>query len=628
MVNGKILSILVASFDGVSITSALKLPTANRSCTTKTDMECLSSPSLVMFSRSTGSKNDSSKISFCDANWILGQRNSSGDESAPEDLHQDLDLPNCLKQSHIELKRLRPTSGLRPLPQRRNRGLKMKRFLLEEKRRLGDLTTKHSAPRKSTPVNSFCPGERDSEEPEESYVVPIIDSSGEDSWSYYSDVQSNHESASEGSSWSYYSDDQHEAGVSDADSCGKATPRLLSTSSSSMSRNVSSIKAVGPKKSKMAKCCICKERLHTSLQVHMKTHFPNGYYACPQCDSRFKLYSSLKQHLNKTCFQRVEANKLGQDVTLFKCDKCEEAFLYKVTLEKHKLTHSELYCAICRKVLKDAATVARHKSSHTRFQCTRCDESFMYFKPLLRHYQNIHKLCQPFTCVFCGKTYSRLRILIMHEWKHTGHLPFQCKLCYKRFKHDSDLMTHERVHTREKPYLCAECGKSFAHWSNLVRHRKLVHCELHNEKKYSCSECQKSFKWKGSLKHHQRLKHRNEFCRRQCPYCGKMVSLSTLRRHELIHKGERPFKCTMPDCDRKFRSKPEVKKHILMCHTTERPYKCDICQKGFINQCFLKHHAAVHSGKKPFVCHICCKAFPRAYSMQRHIKLKHGLGHH
>lgn len=590
-------------------------------------MECLPPPSIIMFATSPGSKNDSNKITLCDTNWILGQRGSSGDETAPEDLHQDLDLPNCIKQCHVELQRLQPTAGLRPLPQRRNRGLKMKRFLLEEKRRMEDLTTNSSAPRKSVPAGSFYAVDRDNGERKESHMAPIVDSSEDDSWSYYSDVESNRDSASECSSWSYYSDDQREVGESDADSRGTVSPKILSTSSgNSRSHDVSSIKTTGPKKAKMAKCCICKERLCTSLQVHMKTHFPNGYYACPQCDSRFKLYSSLKQHLNKTCFQRVDAAKLGQDVTLFKCDKCDEAFLYKVTLEKHKVTHSELYCGVCRRVLRDAATVARHKASHTRFQCTRCDESFTFFKPLLRHCQNVHKLCRPFACAFCAKTYSRLRILIMHEWKHTGHLPFQCKLCSKRFKHDSDLMTHERVHTREKPYLCAECGKSFAHWSNLVRHRKLVHSELHNEKRYSCSECQKSFKWKGSLKHHQRIKHRNEFYRRQCPYCGKMVSSSTLRRHELMHKGERPFKCTVPDCDRMFRSNPEVKKHILMCHTTERPYKCDVCQKGFINQCFLNHHAAVHSGEKPFVCHICCKAFPRAYSMRRHIKLKHAFG--
>uniref|UniRef100_A0A665X2Q1 C2H2-type domain-containing protein n=1 Tax=Echeneis naucrates TaxID=173247 RepID=A0A665X2Q1_ECHNA len=101
-----------------------------------------------------------------------------------------------------------------------------------------------------------------------------------------------------------------------------------------------------------------------------------------------------------------------------------------------------------------------------------------------------------------------------------------------------------------------------------------------------------------------------------------MVSASTLK-HKLIHTGEKPFKCTVPDCDKSFRSTSEVKKHVLIQHTTERPYKCDVCGKGFIRMFLLRSHAKIHSGEKPFVCHICGKAFPKLYSMQRHKNLIH-----
>uniref|UniRef100_A0A674MJ61 C2H2-type domain-containing protein n=1 Tax=Takifugu rubripes TaxID=31033 RepID=A0A674MJ61_TAKRU len=359
--------------------------------------------------------------------------------------------------------------------------------------------------------------------------------------------------------------------------------------------NASESRACTNKKA-YTQCLICKEDVKTSLKSHLKTHFPTSDYACPRCDSRFKLYSSLKLHLNRTCFeygqQHVNPESADESKKLYKCDKCKES------------------------------TLVRHKASHTPFQCNRCEESFTLFKPLLRHCQNIHKITRPFKCIHCSKTSSNLRILIAHEWKHTGHLPFQCAHCGLRCKTDADLISHERVHTREKPYLCAECGKTFSRNSNLLRHLNFLHGESRNQK-FSCSECEKFFKEKGALKKHQRSKHLKELFRHPCPYCGKMISASTMARHKLIHTGERPFKCNMPECDKVFRSNSEVKRHVLLHHSTERPYKCDVCGKGFIKICFLNAHAKIHSGEKPFICHICGKAFPKLYSMERHKKLIH-----
>lgn len=402
--------------------------------------------------------------------------------------------------------------------------------------------------------------------------------------------------------------------------------RLQSRLGKHRKSNASKSKAC-PEKKALIQCLICKEDVNTSLKSHMKIHFPSDDYTCPRCDSRFKLYSSLKLHLNRTCFeygqQNVDPEKADKSKNLYKCDKCKEAFRYKVALERHNLTHNALYCGVCRKVLRDAATLARHQASHTPFQCNRCEKSFALFKPLLRHCQNTHQISRPFKCMHCTKTSSNLRLLIAHEWKHTGHLPFQCADCGLRCKTDADLISHERVHTREKPYLCAECGKTFSRNSNLLRHLNFLHSESRNQKTYSCSECKKSFKEKGVLRKHQRSKHLMELFRHQCPDCGKMVSFSNMARHKLTHTGERPFKCTMPECEKVFRSNSEVKKHILLHHSTERPYKCDICGKGFIKICFLNAHAKIHSGEKPFNCHICGKAFPKLYSMQRHKKLIH-----
>uniref|UniRef100_A0A8C2WF07 C2H2-type domain-containing protein n=1 Tax=Cyclopterus lumpus TaxID=8103 RepID=A0A8C2WF07_CYCLU len=349
---------------------------------------------------------------------------------------------------------------------------------------------------------------------------------------------------------------------------------------------VADIKAGAPKRTRKFQCFICNEPVSTGLRSHMKTHFPSGDYACPRCDSRFKLFSSLRLHLHRTCFEHVQ-------------QRVDPAFGYKV--------------------LRDPATLARHKSSHTLFQCNRCEETFALFKPLLRHCENIHQIRRPFKCSYCPKVVAKMRVLIAHEWKHTGHLPFRCALCHLRFKSDAALASHERVHTRERPYLCAECGKTFSQRSNLLRHLNFIHSEARNKKNYSCSECENSFKDKGALKKHQKTKHQRELFRHPCPYCGKMVSVSSIARHKLIHTGEKPFKCTGPECDKCFRSASEVKRHVLIHHSMERPFKCDVCGKGFVKSCFLTLHMRTHTGERPYVCTVCSKGFSSL-----HVK---GVGH-
>ncbi|XP_061823037.1 uncharacterized protein [Nerophis lumbriciformis] len=536
---------------------------------------------------------DPIKTEMDEADWAEIPKSQLGDVSSPT-------AGDCVQGENLD----RPLhfKSVRP-----NRGLKMQMILLEEKKGLNN---------------------------EESVASPSDHSDNEDlsdgcnnsSWSFYSDE----DSCGAPHSWSEYSSDHSLDALASSSPPSRIKEVASVPNKNKGLENTSNKEELCQKKpqksSRQVRCFICNEQVDTNLKTHLKTHFPDGQYACPRCDSRYKLFTSLKLHLKRTCYDHVGQQAgpaSGPD--LYKCEKCEEAFKYKLSLEAHQRTHHELYCSVCRKVLKDAAMLERHKSSHIGFQCTRCEETFSLFKPLLRHAENFHKISRPFKCNHCSKTFPGLRFLIKHEWKHTGHLPFRCALCGLRFRNDADLVSHQRVHTREKPYLCAECGKTFSQRSNLLRHLHFIHSESKNEKKHICTECNASFKEKGALTLHQKRKHHKQRFRHTCSYCGKSFSASSIKRHTLIHTGERPFKCDVPECDKSFLSAVEVKKHVLMFHTSERPFKCEICQKGFVTLGLLNSHAKIHLGKKPFVCNICLKAFPKSYSMNRHKKLVHSL---
>ncbi len=77
--------------------------------------------------------------------------------------------------------------------------------------------------------------------------------------------------------------------------------------------------------------------------------------------------------------------------------------------------------------------------------------------------------------------------------------------------------------------------------------------------------------------------------KKMCSQCGKLLNIQSLRNHLMLHTGEKPYKCYI--CTKAFIQKSNLKKHLLYCQ--KRPqimhhgFKVNISDDEDINQ---NHH--------------------------------------
>uniref|UniRef100_A0A1I8FAH3 C2H2-type domain-containing protein n=1 Tax=Macrostomum lignano TaxID=282301 RepID=A0A1I8FAH3_9PLAT len=127
---------------------------------------------------------------------------------------------------------------------------------------------------------------------------------------------------------------------------------------------------------------------------------------------------------------------------------------------------------------------------------------------------------------------------------------------------------------------------------------------------HECPATLKPFKAKYKAGEHIRVHTRRETVSLPAfPGCGKVFARSSenLKIHKRTHTlsicteqpqfppGEKPFKCEVPGCDRRFANSSDRKKHMHV-HLSEKPYFCRVggCDKSYTHPSSLRKHMRVH----------------------------------
>lgn len=125
-----------------------------------------------------------------------------------------------------------------------------------------------------------------------------------------------------------------------------------------------------------------------------------------------------------------------------------------------------------------------------------------------------------------------------------------------------------------------------------------VHTPM-EERKIACPHkgCFKMFRDNSAMRKHL---HTHGPRVHVCAECGKaFVESSKLKRHQLVHTGEKPFQCTFEGCGKRFSLDFNLRTHVRI-HTGDRPYVCpfDVCNKKFAQSTNLKSHILTHAKAK------------------------------
>ncbi|GAB5362426.1 hypothetical protein AAMO2058_000795800 [Amorphochlora amoebiformis] len=395
-------------------------------------------------------------------------------------------------------------------------------------------------------------------------------------------------------------------------------------------------------------------------------------FKCTVCDRCFGQKTNLNRHL------------LTHKPKLYKCSNCNKTLANKYTLKRHRLIHFQMFeCKDCGKSFRHNASYRRHILIHEDkypFSCEECGKRFRQRFQRNRH-RKLHtegrlSKIYKFACPICANEsesnvrFRRIEGLMSHillAHKKTAHEASACLNSTPPVHRTSQYYTVPRTlmeemlatpepggggreisfgggGDREIGFGGGE-GREIDSWreeedmkrtreEEAMKERERLRISEERRKKTAkkrenvglnadrrCGHCGKTFEDRIQLSEHTLNAHSTAKIY-QCETCSETFKYPTsLKRHILIHKDERPYPCKY--CPRRFRQRSEKDTHEASIHRPGRiQHTCQSCKMSWAFKAeFEKHVSHVHGTA---TCHFCGMRMKSQRVLKAHISRRHG----
>ena len=296
----------------------------------------------------------------------------------------------------------------------------------------------------------------------------------------------------------------------------------------------------------------------------------------------------------------------------------------------------KLFCSYCQKGFNKVFDLTQHTRSHTGekpYQCVICGRGFAQKSNVKKHmathkvWPKGHNTLPKEVAVTNEEDAddggSHEGVALVRTVEATGEQKeqisvsncYECPYCTITSSTYPSFKTHLRQHQTEKCYRCIapNCSKMFQDLEQF-----LEHTQEHKDRQFRCHLCSAKFTDLGQLNLHSYSHLTDEQTReKQVFQCGKCKNRYTSAEALDHHLQTTPHSYTCELCDKEFTAERFLRKHLVITHS-KGVFECEVCHKKLKNEHYLKSHSLIHTGEMPFECKVCGNKFNRKDKLKRH----------